>query len=255
MAFLDPILNPILNPLLNFSPFWGIIIITFLVSLFISFIYKLMTDQTKMKEMKQKQKDFQKQMKELKDNPEQMMALQKEAMGSNMEYMKASLKPTLVTFIPIILLFGWMTANLAYEPIFPGETFSLTATFADGISGDAELIIDDTSSFSPGTEAIQTIAAQQASWSIKSDAGTHDITVKVGDIEETRQVLITTDLDYLPMEETFSHSDIAKIDINYKKLRPAGEFALFGWQPGWLGWYIIFSLVFSLGIRRVMGLH
>jgi len=131
----------------------------------------------------------------------------------------------------------------------------LTATFADGISGDAELIIDDTSSFSPGTEAIQTIAAQQASWSIKSDAGTHDITVKVGDIEETRQVLITTDLDYLPMEETFSHSDIAKIDINYKKLRPAGEFALFGWQPGWLGWYIIFSLVFSLGIRRVMGLH
>lgn len=255
MAFLDPFLNPVLNPLLNFSPFWGIIIITFLVSLFISLVYKQMTDQEKMKDLKQKQKDFQKQMKELRDKPEQMMSIQKEAMTTNMEYMKSSLKPTLVTFIPIILLFGWMTAHLGAEPIFPGETFSLTAIFSDGIVGDAELIIDDTTTFSSGTEAVQTIAAQQATWSIKSDAGTHDLSVKVGDSMETRQVLITTDLSYLPSEVTFDHSDIAAVNINYKKLKPAGEFALFGWQPGWLGWYIIFSLVFSISIRKVMGLH
>ena len=53
--------------------------------------------------MKDKLKGYQKQMKEIRNNPKEMMAVQKKTMELNMKYMKHSLKPTLITFLPIIL--------------------------------------------------------------------------------------------------------------------------------------------------------
>ena len=257
MAFLDPVLDPILGPLINYNPFLGIVVMALAISFLISIVYKFMTNQEKMKALKSEQNEFQKRMKELKSEPEKMMALQKEAMSKNMEDMKMSLKPTLVTMIPIILLFGWMAGTMAYEPIFPGETYSITATFADSIVGEAQLILDDGSSLLTGASAVQEIEDGQASWSIKSEEGLHELEVAVGESSATKSVLITTSLDVEPAIETYTHSDIEQIQINYNKLQPAGDFSipLIGWEPGWLGWYIIFSLVFSIGIRKAMGLY
>jgi uncharacterized membrane protein (DUF106 family) len=57
------------------------------------------------------------------------MSLQKEMMELNMEMMKQSFKSMLYTFIPLIILFTWMSANIAYEPINPGEEFTVTAKY------------------------------------------------------------------------------------------------------------------------------
>ncbi|MFC1801814.1 EMC3/TMCO1 family protein, partial [Nanoarchaeota archaeon] len=121
MAFLEGVLNPVLDPLLNLGPFWAILIISLVISLLITLIYKLVTNQKKMKELKTEMKESQKKMKELKDQPEKVMAMQKAAMKKNLEYMKHSFKPTLITFIPIILIFGWLQGSLAFEPIMPGQ--------------------------------------------------------------------------------------------------------------------------------------
>jgi len=101
MAFLDPILNPVLLPLLNWSPFWGICLVAFIISLLITLAYKLFTNQNEVKRLKEEQKEFQKRIKELRQNPEEMMKVQKDAMKKNMEYMKHSFKPTLITMLPI----------------------------------------------------------------------------------------------------------------------------------------------------------
>jgi len=259
MAFLDPVLDPVLQPLLNLSPFWAILLIALIISVLISVVYKLMTDQVKMKALKEEQKEFQKKMKAMKDQPEKVMSMQKEAMSKNMEYMKQSFKPTLVTMLPIILIFAWMSGNLAYEPIFPGETYSITANFVEGLEGlEAEMILDDGSNLLTGANAVQVIEDGQATWKVKSDSGTHILEVKVDSSIATKEVLITEDLEYADAIETYQHSDIESIQIDYNKLRPLGpDFTvpLFNWQPGWLGLYIIFSLLFSIGIRKAMGLY
>src|SRR3989344_1965257 len=112
MAFLDPVLNPVLQPLLNASPFLGILILSFIVSLLITLSYKLFTNQQEMKRLKEEQKEYQKKMKELRSNPQEMMQIQKDSMKKNMEYMKHSLKATLFTMLPLLLIFGWMSAHL-----------------------------------------------------------------------------------------------------------------------------------------------
>ena len=254
MAFLDPVLNPLFGNLMTNSPFLVILITAFVVSVLITFVYKLMTDQDLMKAMKDEQKSYQEKIKALKNQPEKMMALQKEMMSKNFDYMKHSFKPTLVTFIPIILIFGWLAGNFAYEPIYPGETYSITATVLDGIN-EVEILLGAGSELVPGSNAIQTVKKNKVTWRLKSEEGPHEVTVSSGGDLATKKVLITTDLLHEEQFETYSHSDISKIEINYNKLKPLGDFSLFGWKPGFLGWYIILSLVFSIGLRKAFKIH
>ncbi|MBU0457119.1 MAG: EMC3/TMCO1 family protein [Nanoarchaeota archaeon] len=256
MSFLDPVLNPVFQPLLDISPILAIVVLAFLISLLITLVYKFMTNQDEMKRLKDQQKDFQKKMKELRSNPAEMMKVQKEAMKVNMEYMKHSFKPTLITMLPIVLIFGWMSAHLSFEPIYPGETYSITAFFKESISEPAELMVDES------TELIskekQNIGEDKSvSWNVKSDEGEHILTVKVGKNEQSKKVLITKELEYEEQVSTFQHSDIEKITIDYNKLKPLGKFTvpLFNWQPGWLGIYIIFSIIFSISMRKAMKLY
>src|SRR3989338_8012870 len=131
MAFLDPVFSP----LLRLNAAFVILSISFLLSLLITLIYKWMTDQAMMKSMKEDIKKHQAEMKKHKEDPKKMMEIQKKAMGKNMQYMMASLKPTLVTFIPLILIFGWLSNHYSYEPILPDTEFRITAFFADGAIG------------------------------------------------------------------------------------------------------------------------
>lgn len=253
MAFVDPVLNPVLQPLLNASPVSVIIGVSLLVSVLITLVYKYMTNQNEMKRLKEQQKEFQKRMKELRSNPDEMMKVQKEAMKANMEYMKQSLKPTLITMLPIILIFTWMAGHLSYEPVYPDEQYSITAAFKDGVTGKAELLADEGTKLS--SEAAQEIKDGSVTWNLKSDMGEHALTVKVGETQQQKKVLITKELKYEEAVSLYQHSDIEKIAVNYNKLKPLGQLSLFGWQPGWLGIYFLFSIVFSLGLRKVLKIY
>ncbi len=270
MAFLDPVLNPLFMPILNSSPFWGIAILALIISLIVTLVYKWVTDQNEMKRLKEEQKSFQARLKDLKGNQEEFMKVQKEAMQVNMQYMKHSFKPTLFTIIPIFLIFGWAIAHLAYEPIYPGEQYSISATFIPGIEGQVELVPPKgTSLINQAVQEINSMEIDKESgtlwrkknkekgntWILKSEQGEHDLLVKVGKESQSKEVIISKELIYTPKISLFDDSSIKDIQINYKKLRPMGEYSIFGWQPGWLGLYIIFSIIFSMVLRKVLKIY
>lgn len=248
-------LDYLFGPLLNLGPFWAIFVLALFVSVLITLVYKYMTNQQMMKEMKEKQKEAQNKIKELKDKPEEMMRMQKEMMKQNFEYMKHSFKPTFITMIPVLLIFGWMAAYFSYEPIYPGETYRITAEFLEEVKGEAELVAD----VDQGTELIspakQEIKEGKASWQLKSTEGEHLLTVKAGSQEQEKKVLITKELKTEPALDTYLNSGIKSIKIDYKPLKPLGGFEIFGWRPGWLGIYLILSLIFSLALRKVLKVY
>jgi uncharacterized membrane protein (DUF106 family) len=124
-GFLTPALDFAFGWMLALGPFWALLILSFIISVIIVLIYKYTTNQQQMKQLKDEMKGFQKQMKELRQHPEQALGVQKKAMQANMKYMSHSMKATLITFLPIIIIFGWMNAHLAFEPIMPGRIFQL----------------------------------------------------------------------------------------------------------------------------------
>jgi uncharacterized membrane protein (DUF106 family) len=122
---LDGFFNAVFGPIMGLPNPMPLAIISFILTLITTLIYKYMTDQEVMKTLKADIKALQAEMKNHKDNKEKMMSIQKEAMGKNMQYMKQSFKPMIVTFIPIIFIFGWLRTY--YEALGnPAIFFGLT---------------------------------------------------------------------------------------------------------------------------------
>jgi len=91
----------------------SILVLSFLVTLFITIITYYMTDRKRMKELKDKQKALRAEIKKCRDNPQRMMELNKQMMEDMPEQLKHSFKPMLITMIPIIIVFAWLRSTFA----------------------------------------------------------------------------------------------------------------------------------------------
>lgn len=248
MAYYD-FLNIIFAPLLKLPILWTMIILSFLVSIIIIVITKYTTDQALMKKLKDDIKEYQKQVKGLKSEPAKAMEVQKKAMELNMKYMMHSLKPTIITFIPIILIFGWMSSTFAYESIKPNQEFSVSAFFDKSINGNAEIIV--TEGIEITDEKNKKIENGKATWALKGAEGEHILEFAYNSEKQPKSVLITNTEKYIePIKKT--SGAIKSIQIDYK---PRKILNLFGWKLGWLGTYIIFSILFTMTLRKFMKVY
>ena len=90
------------------NPRISIIIIAGLVSFFISLINYFVLDKVKVKTMKARQKEINKEIKAVKGDAVKTMELQKELMSHTMENFKHSMKPMFITMIPVLVVFWWI---------------------------------------------------------------------------------------------------------------------------------------------------
>jgi len=93
---------------LSMYPKISIVAISFLVTLAMTLITKKFTNQNRMKELKEIQNACKIKLKDNKGNIQKTEEINKEMLQCSMELMKHSMKPMFITFIPLILLFGWI---------------------------------------------------------------------------------------------------------------------------------------------------
>jgi len=248
----ENILDPIFNPLLKMPPVIAILLISFVITLIITLVYKFTTDQKKMKKLKQEMKEYQKKIKTLsKEDPKKAMTLQQEAMKKNMAYMKSSFKSTLYTIIPIIIIFGWLNAHMAYYPIEPDKPFEVTALFANGhaptvtISSIPELEII--------SNATQQIIDGKATWQLKGEEGDYKLIINYNNEEYDKSLIISSEHKYENPEKKISNSKLKKIIISNEKIYPLKD--IFGLKLSWLWTYIIFSIVISIALRKILKVY
>ena len=265
------------NP--SYGPFLTFLIISFIASLLITLSYKWLTNQTLMKQLKDDIKKHQEEMRKTKDT-QKLLDIQKKAMDVNMKYMMQSFKPTFITFIPIILLFWWMGGNVASAQILPNEEFSIDVGFSKGLSGyvnvsaEQEIVIlsempqqINQSFIAKGKTNIPT-----AVFRFKGDAGDYTLRFDFEKRSYEKKVIISNNWDYampelkkggsivdflsLRKEQALpKEGPVEYIKINNRPVHPQGEsFSILGWKPGWIATYIIFSLLFSLVLRKVLDL-
>ncbi len=256
LSFLDPVLNVVFWPLLHIPPLIGIILISFILSLLITLIYKWTTDQNLMRQLKTEIKEFQKQMKELKSNPAEAMKIQKRSMETNMKYMMQSFKPMIFTFIPIILIFGWLQAHMAYEPLRPNEEFSVDMFF-DGDGRNVQLSVFPETLIVLG-DKVQKVAANKVSYILKGEGGKYSLDFLVFSDDPgkgeyfKKEIVITDKREYKEPILNINKNSIKSIIVGNRKTI---VFNLFGWRLGWLGSYIIFSIIFSMLLRKLLKVY
>ncbi|MBS3132307.1 DUF106 domain-containing protein [Candidatus Woesearchaeota archaeon] len=247
MSFVN-ILDSVFSPLLRLDSFLAVFLMSLLVSVIITLIYKYTTDQNLMKRLKDEMKALQKDMKSLKKEPQKAMEVQKKAMQANMKYMTQSMKSTLYTILPIIIIFGWMNANFAYEPIMPGQDFTVTASFAKGTSGDIEINVPE--GMQIGGDAKKSIEGDSAKWVLSGEEGEYLLLFNYEGEQFDKDVLITREQAYKPVAKKIKDDKLKSISIENekKKILP-----VVGW--GWLGTYIILSIAFSMALRKALKIY
>lgn len=104
--------------IINSYPVYSIIVFSLCITLISTLITKFLTNQEKMKSMKERQKEIQKKLKGCKPGDKLFEELQSELLQITMIMMKSSFKPLLITFIPFLILFGWIRKT--YGPILSG---------------------------------------------------------------------------------------------------------------------------------------
>ncbi|RLE46928.1 hypothetical protein DRJ22_00645 [Candidatus Woesearchaeota archaeon] len=240
----DAFLNVIFGPLLGLGPFWCLFFLSLIVSVITILFTKIFTNQVEMKVLKDELKKYQKQMKELKKDPNKLMEVQKKAMRVNMQYFKKSLKPTLFTFIPIILIFGWMNAHLAFEPLSPGEKFDVVVDFHKGIQGNVSLEAQGLEILGPSSVVIKDDSAR---FSLKGPAGDYSLLFSSNNASVEKNVVVSTARDYAPVLEKYKSDVFKSVKIKNKPLK------IFG--LGWIWIYIILAVIFSSVLRKLFKVY
>ncbi|MBI5389410.1 DUF106 domain-containing protein [Candidatus Woesearchaeota archaeon] len=249
---LDFLLNPVLGPLLKLPHFAAIAIISGIISLIIVVAYKYFTDQDMMKSLKGDMKKHQAEMKASRDNPKKMMDVQKQMMEKNMKYMMHSFKPTLITFIPLIIIFSWLNTQMGYYPLYPDQPFTVDAFFNEGVTGNVELI---QGGLQIEGNATQEIVNGKATWKLQGQAGEYILEYKFREKSYEQPIIISSEQVYKQPALRVNVDGFSSAKVNLVKVTPFGSLSIFGWQPGWLAAYIIFSLVFSIGLRKLMSVY
>ncbi len=247
---LESVLNPLFAPLLALGSLPTVIILSLLLSFVVTMVYKYFTDQKMMKSAREEVKQLQKDMKQHKNDPKKMMEIQKRMMERNMQLMKHSFRPTFITFLPLIIIFGWLQGHLTYAPLMPGEQFTVQALLQDGQNQVLTLSVPQGMQLL--SDANQTPTNAMATWNVKADAGTHTLKVTGGEESFSKDVVITTKQNYLPPSQPVKGKVLKAINVMQNKLIVMN---LFGWKLGWLGSYIIFSLIFSMGLRKLLKVY
>jgi len=240
--------------LLKIPPLWAILIISLAITLVTTLVYKFTTNQKRMKELKEQMKEYQTKIRSLsKEDPKKAMDVQQQAMKHNMEYMKHSFKSTLYTFIPIILIFGWLNAHMAYYPLMPNQPFTVTAYFAEGSAPLVNL------SSIPDLEIIgnatQQIIDGKAQWQLMGDSGDYVLKVDYNNEIYDKAIIISSERIYAQPEEKITNSKLTQIVVGNEKVYPLGSFTILGWKPNWLWTYIIFSVLLSIGLRKLLKVY
>jgi len=252
-SFFDPVMDFMFGWMLNLSYLWAICILSFILALMISLIYKYTTNQSLMKDLKMEIKSLQKQMKELRSEPAKMMSVQKKAMETNMKYMMHSMRPMIFTFIPIIIIFGWMNMHFAYYPITPGEDFSTTMLFEQP-NGDVTLVAPDGIEIMTDSLQIVDIETNTATWNLKGEAGIYLLEFVHKDQSYTKEVTITNEKAYSIPLKPVKDGNVKSITVSSKPVKVLNLYFR-GWRLGWIGTYIVFSLIFSLIIRKKLNIY
>jgi hypothetical protein len=153
-------------------------------------------------------------------------------------------------------------------PIMPGERFTVTADFESGTSGEITLMQPE--NVKVETNLKQQIVNSQASWSMTAEAGKYLLNLSFMDKIYSITTLVTKERTYAPVVKDFkkhflffsspNENGLNQITLSNKKILIFSDVPIIKDLPWintwtWFGGYILFSLIFSMSLRKVFKVY
>ena len=243
----------------EWEPFLIVLGASLILSIFIALVYKLTTDQGEMRRLRERMKSLQQQVKERKGDQDEQMRLSSEMLKANSEYMKKTLKSSLYTIIPAMILFWFLLTQVAFAPISPGGEFSILVNHAEDIDPTHTQIIlpggfshEDT--IHPGDET-RTLRENQAVFVLRApmEEGTYAVSLENSGVRVERDIIVTQGREYA-QQDTRYDDVFESARIEYQSLTIL-TLPFWPHQMNWLWLYIIFSIVLGQLFRKLLRVY
>jgi uncharacterized membrane protein (DUF106 family) len=181
----------------------------------------------------------------------------------NLAYMGHNLKPLAVMMAPVLLLLVQLNFWYGYSPIKPGQTVQVFATVADESALlDTEAVLTSDEGVIVEAGAVRMKGSSEIGWRVRPEtAGTHTLTITVGDQTETKQLVSAEDgklYRLAPLRHNGNFWDgllypgekglkgnITSIRVEY----PVVEMDFLAWKLHWIIVYFILSIVAGLSMK------
>ncbi len=255
----------VFSPFSGMSSYVGLTILSVVTGIVMVFLYKVTTDQKKLKQVKEMIKIHFLEIRLFKDDMAEMFAIQKNIMKKNFTYLRYTLKSAVVLIIPILFIIIDLNVRYSYRPVQPGESFVVSA-----VTENVESLEKIELSLSPGltleVPSMRVPDEKRVSWQIRAGAsGVYELEFNQGEDRIVRDVVVSRRIQRIqPLTD--------KGDSWTSRLIPAAMFlpenspiqnilveyperdSFFGLQPGWLYYFFTVSMVAGLIVKKWMGL-
>ncbi len=236
MAFFDNFISQ--------QPLLFLFVVSVVVNLIIVLFTKFFSDQNEMKHLKEEMKSLQTQMRNTK-NTQEISKLNKKLLKLNSEYMRHSMKINLYTFLPIILIFGWLTNIYSGLPFEPGTSIDLELTLKNAnsnISLEVPSELEVINKTNRSSHIIYTLRS--------TEEGTYNL--KILPCNSTLTLISSSSLINKTKSRVALNDGCVKSTlIRYRPLK----FNLLGIRMGWIWVYLIFSLFLSSIFRKILKVY
>jgi len=135
------------------------------------------------------------------------------------------------------------------RPIVPGQEFATSVTLEENVYGEIELSVPEGIVINGASR--KEVKDGEIKWLLSGDEGEYLLEYIFQGKTYSKEVLISQ-RGYEEPSKRIKDGIVKTIEIGHRQNKLLN---LFGWKVGWLGTYIIFSIIFSILVRKVVKVY
>jgi hypothetical protein len=272
-ALLRGLVDFLLAPFRSLPPVAGLVIVSFVVSIFMLIVFKLVSDQKRLVAVKNQITACLFEIRLFSDDLPAIFRAQGEILRHNLTYMRLSLSPKLVglMILPLVVLIAQLQFHYGYQGLKPGQAVLVKVQLKDAGSSGASAVAPAARLEAPAglrvdTPAIWLPALRELAWQITPEReGAYELKITVGNetltksVDATRQVRRRSPVrvepklwkEFLyPAEDPLPAASVAReISVGYLE----NKVNFFGWGLNWMIAFFILSIVFAFVLKGRFG--
>ena len=264
-SILGKLFDLLLLPFRSLNPWAGMAFISLLTGLLMLFIYRLTSNQSGIRRVKDKIKAHLLELRLFKESMGVTMRAQGQILRANLRYLALNLKPLLVMIVPLVLILSQLNLWFGSEPLSVGRPTILKVRLQPDVNVlGTEFSLDAPPEIAVETSPLRIEESKEVDWRFQPRAaGRFNLTIRAGDKNYLKTVIVDgrhldkvssikvkrSFLDELlyPGEKALpADGRIKAIEV----VHPVKRLPLFGLKLHWLIAYLGLSIVFGFVLKK-----
>ncbi|MBN2345443.1 MAG: hypothetical protein JXO51_03565 [Candidatus Aminicenantes bacterium] len=257
----------LLAPFAKLPPFWGILFLSLLTSLFVLVVYRAVSSPLKVKETKDRIKANILSIRIYRDFWRSIVSSFFRSVFYTGKYFVLNLGPLLLVLPLLFLLFVQMDIRYGMRPFRPGEAITVKARFAGDIAA-VEAALEPNDHFRALMNPVYVDSLREVDWKLKAGReGSTFATITVDGAAVSKNLVIGNGLPALsnrkmaasslehfiyPAEKLLeAPTAVRSISVRY----PPRSISFLGIRTHWLVWYLLLTFAIALALKNRFGVE